>query len=243
MDERRAYQRVALSLPGRFKVEDPGGGSFEATVVNLGPEGFCLFSGSRIDTGQRVALEVQLSPEKKITLSAVVIWSDQRSESGFFHIGLKAAKTGSEGEQMLSDLYFQKNPQAQKSKKKILVIDDEKDLVALLSFHLTQAGYEVVMAFDGEEGYQKYEQELPDLIILDLKMPKLNGFEVCRRIRREKKDLQVPILMLTALQDDADRLIGKVVGAQRYMTKPFKIEELLQEVEWLMPTDLFMGGK
>ena len=123
------------------------------------------------------------------------------------------------------------------------MIDDEKDLVALLSFHLTQAGYEVVMAFDGEEGYQKYEQELPDLIILDLKMPKLNGFVVCRRIRREKKDLQVPILMLTVLQDDADRLIGKVVGAQRYMTKPFKIEELLQEVEWLMPTYLFTGGE
>ncbi len=66
-------------------------------------------------------------------------------------------------------------------------------------------------------------------------MPKLNGFEVCRKIRRESKDESIPIIMLTALQDDADRLIGKVVGAQKYMTKPFKIEELLKEIEWLIP--------
>jgi CheY-like chemotaxis protein len=243
MDDKRAYQRAELSLSGRFKVAELGGDFFETTVVNLGPEGLCFFSGIKIEAGQQIELEVFLSQEKHIQLSTVVVWSDQKNESGFYRVGLKIMKTGNENEKLLLDFYLEKNLQGQKPKKKILVIDDEKDLVDLLSFHLSQAGYEVMMAFDGEEGYQKYEQQAPDLIILDLKMPKLNGFEVCRKIRREKKDLNIPILMLTALQDDADRLIGKVVGAQRYMTKPFKIEELLQEVEWLMPTDLFTGGE
>ncbi|MDP8266217.1 MAG: response regulator [Candidatus Aceula meridiana] len=120
-------------------------------------------------------------------------------------------------------------------KKKILIIDDEEDLVVLLKGELESAGYEIDFAFDGESGYEKYLKGKPSLIILDLKMPKLNGFAVCKKIRRENNDLETPILMLTAVQEDADRLIGKVVGAERYITKPFSIEKLLNEIEWLVP--------
>ena len=120
-------------------------------------------------------------------------------------------------------------------KKLILVIDDEKDLVMLLKNELENVGYEVVFALDGEDGYEKYLEKKPDLIILDLKMPKLNGFAVCKKIRRENNDSTTPILMLTAVQEDADRLIGKVVGVERYMTKPFAIEKLISEIEWRMP--------
>jgi len=243
MVDKRAHPRVGLSLSGRFKMKEIIGDFFETTVINLSQEGLCFYSGVRVDNGQHIELEVQLEEEKRIKVSGVAIWSEKKNESGFYRVGVKLIKTGAEDESLLLDFYQKKNAGAKKRKKKILVIDDEKDLVSLLSFHLSQAGYEVVMAFDGEDGYQKYQSETPDLIILDLKMPKLNGFEVCRKIRREKKDTQIPILMLTALQDDADRLIGKVVGAQRYMTKPFKIEELLTEVEWLMPADIFMGGE
>jgi len=120
-------------------------------------------------------------------------------------------------------------------KKRILIIDDEKDLVMLLKGELEGVGYEIDFALDGESGYEKYLEQKPNLIILDLKMPKLNGFAVCKKIRRENGDSTTPILMLTAVQEDADRLIGKVVGVERYITKPFSIEKLLNEIEWLMP--------
>lgn len=243
MNEKRIYERFEGSFSGRFKITEMEGDFFETTVVNFGPEGVCFYSGLRIENGQQIDLEVQLSPERHLKVSGVAAWSGKKNDSGFYCVGLKLMKTGNENEGILLDFYLEKKGESKKPKKKILVVDDEQDLATLLSFHLTQAGYEVAMAFDGEEGFRKYEEQPPDLIILDLKMPKLNGFEVCRKIRREKKDTQIPILMLTALQDDADRLIGKVVGAQRYMTKPFKIEDLLKEVEWLMPTDLFMGGE
>lgn len=120
-------------------------------------------------------------------------------------------------------------------KKKILIIDDEEDLVVLLSAELESAGYDIISALDGEEGYVQYLQEKPDLIILDIRMPKLNGFAVCKKIRRENQDTKTPILMLTAVQEDADRLIGRVAGAERYITKPFSMEKLLEEIEWLLP--------
>ena len=120
--------------------------------------------------------------------------------------------------------------------KKVLIIDNEEDLVQLLKEELEAQGYEVCCGYDGEEGYAVYLEEKPDLIILDLKMPKLNGFAVCKKIRRENNDTKTPILMLTAVKEDADRLIGKVVGAERYITKPFEIEKLLEEIEWMMPS-------
>jgi|GEM_PF-641061 len=243
MIDKRKHQRVDMSLSGRYKMAAVAGDLFETTVINLSPEGLCFYSGVKIENGQRIELDIQIDQERHVRLAGLVAWSDKKNESGFYCVGTKLIKTGHDDEKIFIDFYEEKKAKNAKKKKRILVVDDEKDLVSLLSFHLTQAGYEVVMAFDGEEGYQKYHNQAPDLIILDLKMPKLNGFEVCRKIRREDKDTQIPILMLTALQDDADRLIGKVVGAQRYMTKPFKIEDLLKEVEWLMPVDFFMGGE
>ncbi len=240
MTDKRIQQRVKANLIGRFKAAEGAGDYCETTIVNVSPEGLGFYSEKKLQDGQAFNLEVQLDQEKWIKLSGVVAWSNQKSASDPYRVGFKIVATGSEDERNLLDFYFEKVAEEKKFKGKILVIDDEKDLVTLLSFHLSQAGYEVVVAFDGEEGYQAYQDQTPDLIILDLKMPRLNGFEVCRKIRREKKDTQIPIIMLTALQDDADRLIGKVVGAQRYMTKPFQVEDLLKEVEWLMPTDFFM---
>lgn len=243
MTEKRKHQRVDVNLAGRFKMSEASGNSFETTVINLSAEGLCFYSSVKIENDQKIEIDIQIDPERCIKIMGFVVWSEKKNDSGLYRVGTKLIKTGCEDEKIFLDFYEEKKDKTKKKKKKILVIDDEKDLVSLLSFHLSQAGYEVIMAFDGEEGYGKYRTQTPDLIILDLKMPKLNGFEVCRKIRREDKDTQIPILMLTALQDDADRLIGKVVGAQRYMTKPFKIDDLLKEVEWLLPTDFFMGGE
>ena len=117
--------------------------------------------------------------------------------------------------------------------RKILIIEDELDIVELLKNRLELYNYQVITAFDGQDGFAKFLNEQPDLIILDLMLPKINGYEVCRKIRREKDD-KTPILMLTAKDTDVDKIVGRVKGADQYMTKPFVAEELLDTVKLLL---------
>ncbi len=112
--------------------------------------------------------------------------------------------------------------------KKILLVDDEKTLVKALTFNLEKEGYQVIPAYDGEEALKKMETENPDLVILDLMLPGVDGFEVCRRVR---KKLDVPIIMLTAKGDDIDKILGLELGADDYITKPFNPRELLARVK------------
>ena len=117
-------------------------------------------------------------------------------------------------------------------KNKILIIDDEKHLAALIKLNLEHTGkYEVSVAHDGEEGLKKVTQEAPHLIILDLILPKLTGEEVCKKIRRDEKTEKIPIIMVTAKASTADVIIGKVIGANHYITKPFQMNDLLKSIE------------
>ena len=116
---------------------------------------------------------------------------------------------------------------------KILIIEDELNINKLIQHRLALEHYVVITAFDGEEGFAKFLVEHPDLIILDVNLPKINGYEVCRRIRREKNDM-TPILMLTSKNEDADRIVGRVKGADAYMSKPFDGEKLVAEVKLLL---------
>jgi len=118
--------------------------------------------------------------------------------------------------------------------KKILIAEDEPDMCKMLALEMRHEHYDVVCAFDGEEAYKKYLSEKPDLIILDIMMPKLNGYEVCRKIRRENGDEATLVLMLTAKKEDADRIIGKVIGAEQYLTKPFDRKQLMEEIRNLL---------
>ncbi len=110
---------------------------------------------------------------------------------------------------------------------RILVVDDEPPIVDLLSYNLEQAHYDVIVARDGEEAIQKARQEIPDLIILDLMLPVIDGLEVCRTLRKER---DVPIIMLTARGDEIDRVVGLELGADDYVVKPFSVRELLARV-------------
>lgn len=116
--------------------------------------------------------------------------------------------------------------------QKILVVDDEQSIVTLLQYNLQQAGYEVVTAADGEEGFNKVFTERPDLILLDLMLPKMDGVEVCKAIRNEKN--QVPILMLTAKDDEFDKVLGLELGADDYMTKPFSPREVVARIKAIL---------
>ncbi|MCC7352563.1 MAG: response regulator transcription factor [Anaerolineae bacterium] len=113
------------------------------------------------------------------------------------------------------------------SGKRILVVDDEKKIVALVRAYLEQAGYQVLVAGDGQEALHAARRERPDLIILDLMLPKMDGWEVSRVLRQES---QVPIIMLTARVEDTDKIVGLELGADDYVTKPFNPRELVARV-------------
>ncbi len=112
--------------------------------------------------------------------------------------------------------------------KTILVVEDEKAIVDILRFNLEREGYRVLAAFDGEEGVALAKSENPDLILLDLMLPKMDGFEVCKYIRR---NMDMPIIMLTAREEEVDKVLGLELGADDYITKPFSMRELLARVK------------
>lgn len=111
--------------------------------------------------------------------------------------------------------------------KKILVVDDEKDIVETLSFMMRARGYEVIEAYDGEEGLKLAKEQSPDLMILDVMMPKINGYKIARLLKYDSKYKHIPIIMVTARGQDSDKLIGEETGADEYITKPFEFEEVL----------------
>jgi signal transduction histidine kinase/predicted metal-dependent phosphoesterase TrpH len=119
---------------------------------------------------------------------------------------------------------------------KILIVDDEKDLVEMLAYNLERKGHKTIKAYDGFEAWEKIESEMPDLLILDLMMPNLDGWELCRLVRRSQSKAmkEMGILMLTARAMPEDRVYGLEIGADDYLTKPFSLNELILRVEKLM---------
>ena len=111
---------------------------------------------------------------------------------------------------------------------KVLVVDDEKAIVDILEFNLEREGFEVITAADGEEGIEKFRKYNPDLILLDIMMPKIDGLQACKTIRLESN---VPIIMLTARAEEVDKVLGLEFGADDYVTKPFGVRELIARVK------------
>ena len=116
--------------------------------------------------------------------------------------------------------------------EKILVVDDDKNICELLRLYLTKEGYQVTTANDGEEGLEKFNQLKPDMVLLDVMMPRMDGLEVCRRIRAT--NAQIGIIMLTARSQEMDKVTGLMTGADDYVTKPFSPAELTARVDALM---------
>ncbi|MGL5061668.1 MAG: response regulator transcription factor [Microcoleus sp.] len=117
---------------------------------------------------------------------------------------------------------------------RILVIDDDAAIAELVAINLEMAGYEVTQAEDGIKGQALAVQLLPDLIVLDLMLPRVDGFTVCQRLRRDERTADIPVLMLTALSQTQDKVEGFNSGADDYLTKPFEVEEMLARVRALL---------
>lgn len=116
-------------------------------------------------------------------------------------------------------------------KEKILIVDDEKDIVKMLDYNLKKEGFRTISAYDGEDALDLAVREHPDLIILDLMLPGLDGLEVCKSLKKADKTAPIPIIMLTAKTKEVDKIVGLELGADDYMTKPFSPRELVARVK------------
>jgi two-component system alkaline phosphatase synthesis response regulator PhoP len=120
------------------------------------------------------------------------------------------------------------------AKGKILVVDDEIYIVHILDFSLGMEGYEVVTALDGEQALEKARAEKPDLIVLDIMMPKLDGYETCKRLKADDATKAIPVILLSAKGRNVDQKIGFEVGADDYITKPFSPRKLVERINAIL---------
>jgi two-component system, OmpR family, alkaline phosphatase synthesis response regulator PhoP len=120
------------------------------------------------------------------------------------------------------------------AKEKILIVDDEKDIVKMLDYNFKKEGFRTVLAYDGEDAVALAQKEHPDLVVLDLMLPGIDGLEVCKALKKESKTESIPIIMLTAKTQETDKVIGLELGADDYVTKPFSPRELLARVKAIL---------
>lgn len=119
-------------------------------------------------------------------------------------------------------------------RKKILIIEDEVELVEMLKVRLEPGEYDIISAYDGEEGLEKAKKDNPDLILLDLILPKVDGYQVCGILKKDKKYSHIPIVMFSARAKESDIKLGKELGADGYITKPFEPSVLLAKIKGLI---------
>ena len=120
------------------------------------------------------------------------------------------------------------------AKARILIVEDDPSLGEVLDYNLRQEGYQVHLSRDGQQGLRYAREQSPDLIVLDLMLPMIDGLEVCRQLRADPNTRELSILMLTARSEESDELIGFTVGADDYVTKPFSVKVLLQRINALL---------
>ncbi len=116
-------------------------------------------------------------------------------------------------------------------KEKILIVEDDKDIVKMLEYNLKKEGFRTISAYDGEDALDIASREYPDLVILDLMLPGMDGLEVCREFKKENKTATIPIIMLTAKSQESDKVVGLELGADDYITKPFSPRELIARIK------------
>lgn len=119
-------------------------------------------------------------------------------------------------------------------REKVLIVDDERDIVKMLDYNLKKEGFRTALAYNGEEALDLAKKDRPDLIILDLMLPGIDGLEVCKQLKKEETSASIPIIMLTAKTQEADKIVGLELGADDYITKPFSPGELIARIKALI---------
>lgn len=236
-EEKRRYERVNVDYSAQCTLSETSFEYFTVKISDIGPEGIGFVTDQELDNHTNVYFKIDFETGESVKLSTEVMWISPLKDSAQFRVGAKIFEADQKGLEKFTNFYFRQLFSVDEDnvcKKKILVVEDETVMANLLKVELTASGYDVICAGDGESGFAQYESEKPDLIILDIMLPKLNGYEVCRKIRREKEDNDTPIIMLTAKSSDVDRVVGGVIGAHKYIPKPFEAEHLLREIDTLL---------
>lgn len=239
--ERRRFSRCNMALDVSFGPVSRTGvnaaASCEQTVtVNISLVGLCLYSDVLYPIGSQLFCAISL-PGRSQPLSAVctVAWFQKvHQEAHGYRLGLEFAEMSEEDRAVLTAL-LDHPPTAEPSRsKRVLLVDDDEELRLALKTRLESSGFQVIVAGDGLEALRQGREAQPHLIILDLMLPALSGFEVCRLLKFDQKFRHIPVIFLTARSRQQDRETGRAVGADAFVTKPFNGTELIAKVEELL---------
>lgn len=238
--DRRRYPRrnialdIAIGPAGKGK---NASGPLEHTVtVDLSLGGLCVYTKTCYSVGTQLYCAVSV-PSQRLPLELVgsVAWYQRVSlEDHTYKLGLEFTRVASSDRALLDQLLLHP-PISQTSRaQKVLLVDDDLELIQALKVRFESVGFQVVTAYEGQEALARSRTERPQIIVLDLILPKLNGYEVCRLLKFDEKFKHIPVILLTGRSRQEDINMGYEVGADAYMTKPFQGTALLEKVEELL---------
>jgi len=243
-DDRRRFPRinfqmaldVALGpfLQDRSHQDD----ALQRTItVNLGSGGLCFYSDILYPIGSQVFCRLSLPDrEASLELTGSIVWFQkvEREEHGY-KLGLEFGTLPRDTQQALEQLCASSPAAARNVRaRRLLLVEDDAEMQLALKLRFESAGFEVITANEGLEALRKGREEHPQVILLDLMLPKLNGYEVCRLLKFDQKFAHIPILVFTARSRREDRELGFAAGADAYVTKPFEGKALIAKIEELL---------
>ncbi len=239
--ERRRTTRYNMALDVGFgpmaSARAPSEAQLERTVsVNISLTGICLYSDTLYPIGTTIFCTVTLPHQSHpLQLVSVVTWFQKiDQEAHGYKLGLEFREPTAEQTAILQTLFDHPPTTDVTRPGTLLLVDDDAELRLALKLRFQSAGFHVITAGDGLEALRKGREERPHVIILDLMLPHLNGYEVCRLLKFDQKFRHIPIILCTARCRQEDRALGLAAGADAYVTKPFSGEALITQVETLL---------
>jgi CheY-like chemotaxis protein len=241
--ERRRFPRFNMALDVTVTPLNPdqttpsADAPREQTVsINLSLGGLCLYSANRYPVGSPLACSITLPGRATpVDVIATVAWFQKVDrESHSYKLGLEFTHVSPKDAAAIQSLCEHPSAADRSCAKRLLLVDDDTELQQALKLRFESSGFEVITASDGLEALRKGRTEHPHLIILDLMLPNLNGYEVCRLLKFDQKFRHIPIILVTARSRQEDLVMGQSVGADAYVTKPFDGKALIAKVEELI---------
>ena len=240
--ERRRFSRYEMALdvavtPLTVDAGRSADAATERTVsVNISAGGLCLYTARLYPIGSPLSCSISLPGRSApLDLTGTVAWFQKMEREGHgYKLGVEFAKISPADAAAITALCEHPPAAGQASSKRLLLVDDDEELRRALQLRFESSGFEVITAADGLEALRKGRSEHPQVIILDLMLPQLNGYEVCRLLKFDQKFHHIPIILCTARSRQEDLVMGEAVGADAYVTKPFDGKALIAKANELL---------
>ncbi len=239
--ERRRAPRYDMALDAAFGPTGQGGSAVEdhlerTITVNLSRTGVCLYSDILYPIGALLTLHVSL-PNRPTTMlfTGAVAWFQKIDlEVHAYRLGIEFGEVSADTQAALDDLLRHPPAAAASRSRRLLIVDDDQELLRGLQLRFEASGFDVITADNGLEALRRGREDHPDLIILDLMLPNMNGYEVCRLLKFDQKYRRIPVILCTARSRQEDMALGRQVGADAFVTKPFDGKALIAKAEELL---------